>query len=143
MKPAHLFLLLSALGTCAYHIGQKSLNNEHANPMLMLNLIYGAAWLMTLLLMPLFGEARAADATTLLGGWKIWLVAGGTMIIELGFLLTYHAGGAVQWSGAAVAGMAALMLAPAGVLLFGEPFSWHKALGVVLTLSGLALIAHQ
>ena len=70
-------------------------------------------------------------------------VAGGTMIIELGFLLTYHAGGAVQWSGVAVAGMAALMLAPAGVLLFGEPFSWHKALGVMLTLSGLALIAHR
>ncbi|WP_303106923.1 hypothetical protein [Kingella sp. (in: b-proteobacteria)] len=43
----------------------------------------------------------------------------------------------------AVAGMAALMLAPTGMLLFGEPFSWHKALGVVLTLSGLALIAHK
>lgn len=143
MKPAYLFLLLSALGNCAYHIGQKSLNNEHANPMLMLNLIYGAAWLMMLPLMPLFGKASVADAAALAGSWKIWLVAGGTMIIELGFVLAYQSGGAVQWSGAAVAGMAALMLAPAGVLLFGEPFSWHKALGVVLTLSGLALIAHK
>ena len=131
------------LGNCAYHIGQKSLNNTHANPLLMLNLIYGAAWLLTLLLMPLFGKASVADAAALAGSWKIWLVAGGTMIIELGFVLAYQSGGAVQWSGAAVAGMAALMLAPAGVLLFGEPFSWHKALGVVLTLSGLALIAHQ
>lgn len=101
MKPAYLFLLMSALGNCAYHIGQKSLNNTHANPLLMLNLIYGAAWLLTLLLMPLFGKASVADAAALAGSWKIWLVAGGTMIIELGFCAGISIGrrGAMVWRG--------------------------------------------
>ena len=73
----------------------------------------------------------------LLGNWRIWLVAVGIILIELGFLLAYQVGGSPQWGGVAVNGMAALLLIPLSLLLFGEHFSWQKAAGVLLTLLGL------
>lgn len=137
MAPFFWFLMLAAAGNAAYHIGQKALNTQTANPMLVLAVYYAVALLLCLLSLPVFGKVQPADATTLLGNWRVWLVAGGITLIELGFLLAYQAGGSVQWGGVAVGGMAALLLLPVGVLVFQEQFSWYKVLGIALTLLGL------
>ncbi|ULJ61371.1 hypothetical protein [Wielerella bovis] len=138
MKPAFIFLIISACGSATYHLSQKALNGAtNAQPMLILNLIYGAAWLMTLLLIPFFGRISVQEMHQILLDWKVWTVAFGTMLVELGFVLAYHSGGSVQWSGVAVGGMAALLLLPVGLLVFHEPFSWTKFMGILLTLSGL------
>lgn len=138
MKTTFLYLFISACGAATYHSAQKALNaHSDAHPFLILNLIYATAWLMTLIFTLAVGKASMAEVPTLLANWRVWAVALGTILIELGFVLAYHAGGAVQWSGVATGGMAALLLLPIGLWVFHEPFSWTKGLGIILTLLGL------
>lgn len=136
MKNLILFLGVAAVGNTVYHIAVKSLN-PNANPMLLLAAVYAAACVLTLLLMPLFGKASWGEVPAMAADWRIWLTALGVLLIELGFVLAYQSGGSVQWSGIAVNGMAALLLLPLGLLLFGEQFSWTKAAGMLMTLGGL------
>ena len=137
MKPLYLFLFLAALGNCCYHLGQKSLDMV-SNPMLLLASYYTLALLLSLCAAPLFGKAAFSDGLLpLFANPRVWLVAAGTVMIELGFLLAYRSGGSAQWAGVAVNGTAALLLIPASLLLFAEHFSWHKVLGIALTLSGI------
>ncbi len=143
MKTMWLFLLLAAVGSSVYHIGQKSLYSVPANPMLILSLYYAAAFALSIVLMPLFGRAGLAEAAGLAANWRVWLVALGILMIELGFLLAYQSGGSAQWSGVAVNGAAALLLIPVSLLFFQEQFSWHKILGIVLTLSGMYFLVKK
>ena len=62
-------------------------------------------------------------------------------IIEAGFLFAYRTGGALQWSGVAVNAVSALILLPIALVFFRESFSWARLGGIVMTLSGLALLA--
>ncbi|WP_245911165.1 hypothetical protein [Neisseria iguanae] len=138
-----MFLLVAALGNVLYHTGQKSLHDLAANPMKVLALYYAAALVLCLLLMPLFGKVSFNDAAKFATNWRVWLVAGGILLIELGFLLAYQSGGSAQWSGVAVNGMAALLLMPLAIWLFGEQLSWRKVLGILLTLSGLYFLVKK
>ncbi|WP_165010113.1 EamA family transporter [Neisseria yangbaofengii] len=139
-----LFLLIAALGNTAYHLGQKSLHNQTANPMLLLAVYYLAAMIICLAAMPFFGSSGSwKQATLLLSNAKVWLVALGIILIELGFLLAYQAGGSAQWSGVAVNGMAALLLIPLSIFLFHESFSWNKLTGIILTLLGLYVLVKK
>lgn len=135
--------MLAALGNVLYHSGQKSLHDVSANPMMVLVVYYMAALVLCMLMLPFFGKTIWHDAAGLAANWRIWLVAAGILLIELGFLLAYQSGGSVQWSGVAVNGMAALLLIPLAVWLFGERFSWEKVLGIVLTLSGLYFLVKK
>lgn len=137
------FLLIAALGNTAYHIGQKSLHDQTGNPMLILLVYYAVAMVLCLLAMPMFGQSSFATVGVLLGNWRVWLVALGILLIELGFLLAYQAGGSAQWGGVAVNGAAALLLIPLSIFVFQETFSWTKALGILLTLSGLYFLVKK
>lgn len=138
-----IFLLIAALGNVLYHTGQKSLHDVAANPMAVLAVYYAAALVLCVGMMPLFGRVSFNDAAALTANWRVWLVSAGILLIELGFLLAYQAGGSAQWSGVAVNGMAALLLIPLAVWVFGEQFSWQKVLGIVLTLSGLYFLVRK
>lgn len=138
------FLLVAALGNTVYHIGQKSLHDTAVHPMLILLMYYLAAMVLCLLAMPFFGKVlQLGSAVALLGNWRVWLVALGILLIELGFLLTYQAGGSAQWGGVAVNGMAALVLIPLSMWFFHEHFSWTKLLGILTTLLGLYFLVKK
>lgn len=137
------FLMIAALGNTAYHLGQKSLHDMSHNPMLILAVYYLVAMMLCLLTMPLFGQTEMANAGELLTNWRVWLVSAGILLIELGFLLAYQAGGSAQWGGVAVNGVAALILIPLSIFLFHEHFSWTKMLGILLTLSGLYFLVKK
>lgn len=138
-----IFLLIAALGNVLYHTGQKSLHDVAANPMAVLAVYYAAALVLCVAMMPLFGKVSFNDTAALAANWRVWLVSAGILLIELGFLLAYQAGGSAQWSGVAVNGMAALLLIPLAVWGFGEQFSWQKVLGIALTLSGLYFLVRK
>ena len=143
MKLTLWFLLIAAVGNGLYHVGQKSLHDMALNPLLILCIYYLLAGVLCVIAMPFFGKVEWVSVTTLVGNWRVWLVALGILLIELGFLWAYQSGGSVQWSGVAVNGLAALLLIPLSLWLFHETFSWHKLLGIVLTLLGLYFLVKK
>lgn len=140
MKPLFLFLIVASAGNALYHLGQRALGHA-SNPMIVLMGVYAAAFLLSALCVPFF---QAPGQGTLAGQvftWPVFAVAGGAFLIEIGFLLAYRNGGSLQWSGAAVNGVAAIILVAVAVLWFKEPLAPKRILGIVLTLSGLALFS--
>jgi len=142
MKPFVMFLLVAALGNATYHIGQKTLSPT-VNPMVLLMAVYGFAFILSGIAFPFFQKGSAPVTPSHIFSWPVIAIAIGAFLIELGFLLGYRSGGSLQWSGAAVNGIAALTLVPIAIYLFRESFSVSKIAGIILTISGLALFARK
>ena len=140
MKPMYAFLALAALGHIIYQVSQKSLPAQ-ANPMVLLAGAYSVALVLAALAIPLFRTAGEAPWRTQVLSLPVLALGVGVLLIELGFLLVYRRGGALQWAGVAVSGLAALVLVPAGVWLFREHFSMGRLLGILLTLAGLVMVS--
>jgi drug/metabolite transporter (DMT)-like permease len=134
-----LFLLIAALGNVLYHVSQKTLAPA-ANPMIMLMAVYAVAFVGAALAAPFFRTAAGVGWVAQVASWPVFALGVSVLLIEIGFLLAYRTGGAVQWSGVAVNGVAAVLLVPVALRVFGEAFSPVRAAGMVLTLSGLALL---
>ncbi len=150
MKPLYLALAVAMVGSVIYHLGQK-LVPPAAHPMAVLLAAYAVAFTLALVALPWMQPTgttapwRLAYAGMATGpGLRVALVLGlGVLLIEVGFLLAYRAGGSLQWSGVAVNGAAAVLLVPVAVLAFKEAFSLPKALGMLLVLAGLALLTRR
>ncbi len=148
MKPLLLALALATVGSVIYHLGQK-LVPQAVQPLAMLMAAYAVAFALAALALPFLVPAgtpwRQALAQVATGpGLGVAVVLGvGVLLIEVGFLLAYRAGGSLQWSGVAVNGTAAVLLVPMAVLAFRESFSLLKALGMLLVLAGLALLTRR
>lgn len=142
MKPFVLFLLVAAVGNATYHIGQKTLSPT-VNPMALLMTVYAIAFLASAAAYPFFDRGPEPLRVSQLLTGPVLATSLGAFLIELGFLLAYRTGGSLQWSGAAVNGLAALTLVPIAVYLFRESLSLSKMAGIVLTVSGLALFARK
>ena len=150
MKPLLVALAVATVGSLIYHLGQK-LVPPTAHPMAVLMAAYAVAFTLSLLALPWMQTAGTAHPwrQAVVGmatgpGLRVALVLGvGVLLIEVGFLLAYRAGGSLQWSGVAVNGAAALLLLPIAVVAFRESFSLAKALGMLLVLAGLALLTRR
>lgn len=142
MKDVVLYLAVATLGVAVYHLGQKTIAPS-ANPMALLMAVYAVAFLLAAAALPLFRTPGQATLPRDLLSWPVLVVGLGVLLIEGGFLLAYRSGGALQWSNVAVNGVAALVLLPVAVLVFGERLSAVRIVGILLTLSGLALIAKR
>jgi len=150
MKPLLFALALATVGSVIYHLGQK-LVPPTAHPMAVLMAAYAVAFALSTLALPWLQPAgatapwRQAYAGMATGpGLRVALVLGvGVLLIEVGFLLTYRAGGSLQSSSVAVNGAGALFLIPVAVILFKETFSVPKILGILLVLAGLALMSRK
>jgi len=140
LKPLFLFLFLAAAGNALYHLGQRALGHD-SNPMVVLMGVYAAAFLLSALGAPFFQAPGQGPLAGQVFAWPVLAIAGGAFLIEIGFLLAYRHGGSLQWSGAAVNGVAAILLVAVAVLWFKEPLAPRRILGIVLTLSGLALFS--
>jgi drug/metabolite transporter (DMT)-like permease len=134
-----LFLLLAALGNAVYHVSQKTLAPT-ANPMVLLMAVYAVAFLGAGLAAPFFRGGGGSGFGQVLS-WPVLCLGVSVLVIEIGFLLAYRTGGSLQWSGVAVNAVAAVLLLPAALLVFQERFSPLRAAGMVLALSGMAMMS--
>ncbi len=134
-----LALVIAITGQVLYHVTQKSVN-AGAHPVVSLIVFYLVAALLSLPLLWLFPVT--APLPTELGrlNWAVYGVAASIVLIELGFLLAYRAGGSLSSSFVLTASAVTASLFLIGSLVFKEGFSVTKVVGVGLCLSGIWLV---
>jgi drug/metabolite transporter (DMT)-like permease len=132
-------LAVAISGQVLYHITQK-LIAPTAHPLLSLLVFYSVASILCLPLFVLFPLKGAL--TDALGELNLAVVGVGVSIvlIELGFLLVYRAGGNLSTSFVVSASVTTAVMVAIGVFFLKEHFSVLKIFGVVLCVAGIALI---
>ena len=135
-----LALIIAMTGQVLYHVTQKNVA-VGAHPVVSLVAFYLIAALATL---PLFWVFPISDTLPVEIRKLNWAVAGvglSIVLIEIGFLLAYRAGGELSTAFVTTAAAVAISTCLLGSLLFGEVLSLTKTGGVALCLAGIWLIA--
>jgi len=132
-------LLLVVSGSLVYHVAAKSVPRT-VDPFGALMGVYGTA-----LIASFVAYAIARRGAVPIGVSSLWhpTVAGvgfGALMIELGFLLTYRAAWPVSMASVMTTGLAAVLLVPIGVLVFGETVTAIRVAGIVFCLFGVFLL---
>jgi drug/metabolite transporter (DMT)-like permease len=131
-------LVLTVCGGVFYHLAAKAIPKT-IDAALVLVVAYATALVASIgayLLLP----AAPVDAPAV----KPWHpavigVGAGAFLIELGYVLTYRAGSPLSMASVLTNGLVAALLVPIGVV-FGERLSIVNVAGIVLCLTGLALL---
>lgn len=129
-------------GNLLYHVSQKSIPSS-APPLLSLLVTYGVALLVTGFLVPFFPAQPPFREGLRRLNWASAAVGLAIVGVELGFLLAYRAGWRMSVGSVAVNVVVALLLIPAGVVLFRERLTASNVAGLLLCLAGLLLIARN
>jgi drug/metabolite transporter (DMT)-like permease len=131
-------LLLVVTGSLVYHIAAKSVPKAF-DPVASVIGVYAAALLASI---AVYLAARPGAMPMVARMWHpaVAAVGLGALMIELGFLLTYRAAWPVSIASVMTNGVVAVLLVPVGALLFGEPITLVRLVGVVLCLIGVSLL---
>ena len=135
-----LALVIAITGQVLYHATQKSVS-AGAHPVVSLVAFYLVAALLSLPLLWLF--PLSAPLGTELGRLN-WAVAGvgvSIVLIEVGFLLAYRAGGNLSSSFVLTAAAVTAALFVLGLVAHGERTSATQLAGIVLCLAGVWLVS--
>ncbi len=137
-----LALGIAIAGQVLYQVMQKGVSHS-AHPVLSLLAFYGLAAVLSLplfFLYPLQGgvvEGFKGLNLAVLG------VAASIVLIELGFLLAYRAGGSLQASYVTSAAFTTALLVLIGTLAYAEKLTLSKAAGLGLCLAGIWLLSRN
>ena len=135
-----LAMAIAITGQVLYHFMQKQVA-PGAHPVLALIAFYLGAAVLSLPLFLLFPlQAPLAQAVGGLGG-AVWGVAVSIVLIELGFLLAYRAGGTLSSAFVLSAAVVTAALLIVGMMVFKEAVSLKQFAGLVLCLAGIWLLS--
>ncbi|RTL22978.1 MAG: hypothetical protein EKK52_04895 [Burkholderiales bacterium] len=135
-----LAMAVAITGQVLYHFMQKQMP-PGAHPVLALMGFYLAAALLSLPLFLLFPlTTPLTQAASELGG-AVWGVAAAIVLIELGFLLAYRAGGSLSSAFVLSAAAVATALLLIGLAVFKEAVSLKQLAGLALCLAGIWLLS--
>ena len=135
-----LALAVAITGQVLYHITQKSVS-AGAHPVVSLIAFYvvaAALSLPLLWLLPL--EAPLLEEVGRLN-WAVYGVAASIVLIEVGFLLAYRAGGNLSNSFVLTASAVTVALFLVGLLVLRERTSATQVAGIALCLAGVWLVS--
>jgi drug/metabolite transporter (DMT)-like permease len=135
-------LTIAVTGQVLYHVMQKMVS-QGAHPVLSLLAFYGLAAVMSLPLFWLYPlNGGVAQGLRQLNPAVIG-VAVSIVLIELGFLLAYRAGGSLQSSYFTSAAITTCALVLIGAVAFAEQLDMPKIAGLLLCLCGIWLLSRQ
>lgn len=135
-----LSIALVVFTNLVYHLAQKSIPRD-VHPLVSVFASYATALVITLCLFPFFPVRPSIGAAVRQLRWSTVAVGISIVGIEVGFLLAYRAGWRISLGSTATAAAVAVLLIPAGLLLFGERLSLANVAGIALCIAGLSLIA--
>ncbi len=138
--PLVIALLVAVTGQVLYHVTQKMVA-PGAHPVLSLVAFYIVAALATLPLFWMFPMATPVAEEIGKLNWAVAGVAVSIVLIEIGFLLAYRAGGELSSAFVMTAAVVAVSTLVLGVLAFNESVSMAKIAGIALCLAGIGLIS--
>jgi drug/metabolite transporter (DMT)-like permease len=134
-----LAMVLVVSTNLVYHLAQKSIPRE-VHPLVSVCASYAIALLTTLCLFPFFPVRPSLSEAVRQLRWSTVAVGVSIVGIEVGFLLAYRAGWRISLASTATAAAVAVLLIPAGALLYGERLSAANVAGIVLCIAGLVLV---
>ncbi|PYS87944.1 MAG: hypothetical protein DMF64_21770 [Acidobacteria bacterium] len=135
-------LVLTISGNILYHISQKSVTKT-ANPLITMMLAYGVGILVCAICFIFYPAEKPFLSSIKESNWAVFAIGIGATAVEVGYLLAYRAGWNISIAPVLTSVTVTLLLIPVGLLLFREQLSAWNALGIVLCIMGLALIAHK
>jgi drug/metabolite transporter (DMT)-like permease len=137
-----LALVIALSGQVLYHACQKSVT-PGMNPVLALVVFYLVAALATLPLLFIFPITDSVSQQLASTNWAVIGVGISIVLIEVGFLLAYRAGGELSSAFVLTSAAVACSLLIIGVALHGESVSVTKIAGLVMAVAGIYLISRQ
>lgn len=135
-------IALTVLGGVLYHVSQKA-TPRGVNPVPAIIVAYLVALGVSLVLLLLDPQRHATLASLRQMNWATVALGLAIVGVELGFLLAYRAGWSLN-SAAVTSNVAvAVLVVPAGMLLFREPLLPRNLLGILFAVVGLLLLLHD
>lgn len=140
MKSTLLVALAIAIsGQVLYHVAQKFVA-PGVNPVMSLLAFYVTAFVLTLPLLAFYPLAESFSAEIRQLNWAVAAVALSIVLIEIGFLLAYRAGGELSNTFVVTGGVVAVIMLLVGTLFLREAVTIQKLAGVALCIGGIALV---
>jgi drug/metabolite transporter (DMT)-like permease len=133
-------LAIAITGQVLYHVAQKMVA-PGANPVVSLLAFYAVAALCTLPLFAIYPIADSIAAEIDKLNWAIPAVALSIVLIEIGFLLAYRAGGELSNTFVVTGGLVAVITLAIGSVFLKEAVSVARIAGVAMCIGGIALIS--
>lgn len=139
MLSSVLPLALVVLSNVIYQICAKSVP-DRLNPLASLTVTYGVGALVSLVLFFLLN--RGADLFQEYGklNWAPFVLGFAIVGLEVGYIYTFRAGWQVSTAQIVQSAALAVILIFVGNLLYKEPITWNKSVGILICLVGLGLI---
>jgi drug/metabolite transporter (DMT)-like permease len=139
--PPYLAPLLATLaGNCVYHLASRGAAQK-APPFATLAVVYVLAAALSLGFAVTVERMSVASLARSLTQPTALLLAAAVVLIEVGFLFAYRRGAPISSSSLLVNASVAVVLALLGVSVLGERMSRQAIVGMVLTLTGVLIIA--
>jgi drug/metabolite transporter (DMT)-like permease len=135
-------LAIALTGQVLYHFCQKSVA-PNVNPILALIAFYILATLVSLPLLMIFPVNGSVMQQLGQMNWAVIGVAASIVLIEVGFLLAYRAGGELSSAFVLTSAAVACTLLLLGVAIHAESISATKLVGIALALSGIYLVSRS
>ena len=130
---------LVVLSNIVYHICTKSVP-DNANPFASLTVTYLVGALCSFLLFFLTKAKSSLGAELGRMNWASIVLGVVIVGLEAGYIYAYQAGWQVSTGSIVQAAFLAVMLILVGALVYREPITWNKIVGIVICLVGLVFI---
>ena len=130
---------IAIVSSVLYHVFQRSISST-VHPVMSVLVTYTVAFLLTLLLFLFFPLKVTVIESIRQLNWASLALALAIVGLEIGFLLCYRAGWDIGLAGVATNVAAAILLLPAGVLVFKEHPTLINILGVGVCILGILMV---
>ncbi len=135
-------LMIALSGQVLYHLSLKNVP-AGAHPIVSLVVFYAVAIVCSLPLLLLFPVERGIRAELAQLNVHVVLVGAAIVLIELGFVLAYRAGGELSTTFVITSVAVTASLLVLGMMLFDEHLTWSRVAGLGFAVVGIVLLARR
>ena len=132
-------IALAVLSNVFYQICAKSVPGD-MDPLASLTVTYAVGAAVSLVLYFALNRGASLMAEYRRVNWAPFVLGLAIVGLEVGYIYAFKAGWPVSTAQIVQAAVLSVILIAVGRMLYGEPVTWNKALGIGVCLAGLAII---